>query len=578
MNRLTRPLPAFRCSASPPSFSSAAQRFLGALLLTSLPACSPDNTPATTAPASTPPPESSTPANTTSDVPSADDDGSSATPTSGTPTSVTPTAPTEPSSAGSSDESTASNPTASDVTSLSAATDSSAPPDSATGNSTSSGPSSTDDPPPAPTWDETSTLAEVSCAIEILSSELATIPTVGVVTFSTDLPGFSAAKIQFAKASGPQLTAPVDLTEPGNRTLLLGMNQSSTYYYRVAVESGTNVCYSETQTITTGALSVNGLESASTGASAAEGFIVTSRGYDVIIFDKQGELVWAYPFEELIFSAHLSWSGKHLFARNLGPFDAGDSGTFYRIAMDGSDLQKLDAPGGDHHDFAAIPAGIAYLAKTEAGGCDKVFTASDDITDGKALFDTWQIFQYFEDAGSQLCHANRIHYLKTADLFTVSDRQKDALAFFKGDGTPVTSVGIRPVGNWTKHILADDDGSEWHFQHGHHYYADDKLLVFSNASSTGAAMLHYTLSGASATLDWKYTGAGESMTQGDVEHLPNGNFLVTASNSGVIHEIGPAQNLIGSYTTIPGGITGAFEGGVGYVSHRPTLYGPPPDR
>lgn len=431
-------------------------------------------------------------------------------------------------------------------------------------------------------------LPETSCTITVLGSDIAQIQTVGVVTFSTDLAGVSIAEIQFGQDTSYGLIAPVDLAAADYRTLLLGMTENSTFNYRIAVSDGSQVCYSENQTLQTGALDVEGLTEASRGDGAANGFIVTSRGNDAIIFNEDGDLVWGYGFDGRVFSAGMSWDGQYMFARDTGPFDAGSGGTFYRVGIDGSGATTLDAPGGDHHDFAPIPGGIAYLGKTAAGECDQVFTASNELTDGSPLFDTWQIFQYFSDGGGGLmgetCHANRIHYLADLDAYTVSDRNKDAIAIFQADGTPITSIGTTPSGGWTQHIQAEGTGSSWQAQHGHHYYADDQLLIFTNEADGGSAMLHYTISGSNATLDWSYAGAGSSMTQGDVQFLPNGNFLVTASNSGTIHELDPMQNLISSYSAgsgggMGGGMGGGLGGGgFGYVVHRPTLYGPPPAR
>jgi hypothetical protein len=91
-------------------------------------------------------------------------------------------------------------------------------------------------------------------------------------------------------------------------------------------------------------------------------------------------------------------------------------------------------------------------------------------------------------------------------------------------------------------------------------------------------MLHYTISGGSAVLDWSYSAAGASMTQGDVQHLPGGGFLVAASNSGTIHLLDASQNLIASYSAGGGGGGGQGMGGFGYAWFRTTLYGPPPGR
>ena len=50
------------------------------------------------------------------------------------------------------------------------------------------------------------------------------IPTVGIVTWSTTLSPLTSAEIQFGlTAPGSTMTAPVDLTQPNHRTLLLMM-------------------------------------------------------------------------------------------------------------------------------------------------------------------------------------------------------------------------------------------------------------------------------------------------------------------------------------------------------------------
>ena len=418
------------------------------------------------------------------------------------------------------------------------------------------------------------------------SSELATIQTVGVVAFSTDLPEISIAEIQFGLDTSYGQVAPVALDASGYETLLLGMKQNSTYNYRIAVSDGDSVCYGENQTIQTGGLGIDG-PTVSVGAGAADGFIVVASGSNALIMDKDGDLVWAQNMGQQAMTARMSWNGQYMFSREVGPFNDASGGTFRRISMDGSGLQSIDAPGGDHHDFAPIPGGIAYMGKTAIGYCDQIFTASNDLTDGQPLVDTWEIFQYFTTAepmldGTELCHTNRIHYSVDGDLYTVSDRNKDALAFFDGSGAPVTSVGKTPSSGWTSHIQAEGAGSDWRVQHGHHFYTDSKLLVFSNNASGGSAMLHYTITANNAALDWKYAAAGSSTTQGDVQHLPNGNFLVTASNVGTMHQIDADQNLIATYEVGGGGPGGGGPGGggpgFGYAWFRPTLYGPPPAR
>lgn len=425
-------------------------------------------------------------------------------------------------------------------------------------------------------------LPETTCDVSILSGNTSTdMPTVGVVTFSTTLSPVSKAEIQFGPDTGYGLIAPVNLSAASYRTLLLGMTTNSTYHYRVAVSDGTNVCYGPDQEVTTGGLrsGVNALGSASTGAGAANGFIITSAGNNVIIFNKAGDIVWGYNFPGQIFSAKISWDGQYMFGRDVGPFDAATGGTIHRVAMDGSGVTSFDVTGGDHHDLTAVPGGFAYLAKNVQGECDRIFTVDNNGQNRQEVVDLWDVYSHFGGGGGEKCHCNRLHYSSDLDMYTVSDREKDTLAFISSSGEVVTSVGKAPQDNWSTHILAAGAGSQWRVQHGHHFYADDKLLIFTNNGSAGSGLIHYTISGSNATVDWTYTAAGNSGTQGDAQALPNGNFLVTASNAGVIHEISPSRVLIGSYAVGGGGGGGGFGGGgFGYTEHRPTLYGPPAGR
>lgn len=425
-------------------------------------------------------------------------------------------------------------------------------------------------------------LPETKCAVNVTRAEVSPyMATVGIVSFETDLEAMRAAEISFGTDTRYGLVAPVDLTEADHRTLLLGMAQNRTYHWRVAVSDGRSVCYGGDRTLQTGSLESRALAQAETSPASAPGFIVTARDGEAVIYDKQGELVWAYRMPN-VFAVHLSWDGKYLLARDPGPFDLDSGGQFWRVRLDGSELETLDAPGGDHHDFVPTPEGIAYLAKTREGDCDQVYEASLAITDGVPVFDTWPVFRHFPDTGdvegTEICHANRMHYLPSKNVYTISDRNKDVLAVFTRSGTPVTSIGKTPTGDWNSHVQADGAGlgGDWHVQHGHDWYADDQLVVFTNESNAGAAVLHYTLRGKRAVLDWKYTGAGESRIQGDVQHLPNGNFLVTANLSNVMVELAPdGRTELGRYV-LDGPIGPLY--GFTYATHRASLYGSPPPR
>jgi len=217
-------------------------------------------------------------------------------------------------------------------------------------------------------------LPETTCTVNVTSAELSPhIATVGIVTFTASLPGLTAAEIHFGPDLDHGLVAPVDLADPGHRALLLGMDQDRTYHFRVAVSDGSSVCYGADATLETGSLHAEGLAEASTGDGAAPGFIVTSRDGKAVIYDRQGELVWAYDLWNVLF-VQMSWDGRYLIGRDPGPFDLDRGGTFYRVEMDGSGFVTLDAPGGDHHDFAAIPGASRTSPRPARGsaiGCTR---------------------------------------------------------------------------------------------------------------------------------------------------------------------------------------------------------------
>src|SRR5690606_18271955 len=111
-----------------------------------------------------------------------------------------------------------------------------------------------------------------------------------------------------------------------------------TYHYRIGVSTGSEYCYSPDQTIESGALrnGVNELSNKSITGTVAPGFIVAAAKSAAIIYDKDGDVVWGYTFAAGsgpiagIFSAKMSYDGKHMIARDLGPFDDTNGGKFFR--------------------------------------------------------------------------------------------------------------------------------------------------------------------------------------------------------------------------------------------------------
>jgi hypothetical protein len=274
----------------------------------------------------------------------------------------------------------------------------------------------------------------------------------------------------------------------------------------------------------------------------------------------------------------MSFDGNYMYGREVGPFNAASGGNVYRVGMDGSGEMKLTLSGGNHHDLTVTPTGIAYPAKQAVGACDSIYVAGPDGSNSKPLVDLDVVFGKFAiGAGAQAqekCHVNAIRYYKDTDTFSVSDREKDAIAFISSKGEVVGSIGATPTGSTPNHAKAEGADSQttsvWRVQHGHDQYAPDKIVLWSNGNFQGGTSraLHYPISGSTAKLDWQYTGTGTSPTLSDAQHLANGNFLLTNSRSGAVHEIDPSQKLVQSFSTLS----------TGYSCHRSTLYGPPPGR
>jgi hypothetical protein len=409
------------------------------------------------------------------------------------------------------------------------------------------------------------------------------IPTVGVATFTTDLPGAERALIQFGMTSDYSLEAPVNWDESEHRTLLLGMPANTEVHYRVVVIQGNTACVGADATYRTGALPSGAPanltpERGPSDVAPAPGFIIAETQQYAYIINKQGEVVWAYRFPVMLTRALLSWDGKYMIARELGPFNADSGGAIHRVDMDGENEMQLEVSGGTHHDFTVTPTGIAYPAKQTAGECDSLYTANVDGSNSRALVNLEVVFGKFAPgpgaAAMEECHVNALHYYEDTDSYSLSDREKDAIAFISSTGEVLGSIGATPIGATPNHVEAEGadstDSSIWRVQHGHDWYAANKIVLWSNGAFRNGTskLLHYTINGSTATLDWQYIGTGDSPTLSDAQHLPNGNFLGTASQSGSVHEIDPSQRLVQSFSNLSRG----------YTCHRPTLYGRPPGR
>lgn len=428
--------------------------------------------------------------------------------------------------------------------------------------------------------------AVVECNITVTSSTLSEkIPTVGIVEFSTDLPGVTSAVIQFGPTTDYGLEAPVDMAAPGYRTLLLGMTQDTTYHYRIVVNGAGTSCASADQEITTGFLPNGGPSNLNpqNGPSTApvmKGFIITTTGLTggwIYIMNQDGQLVWSYNTGVSggggpggfngITRARMSWDGKHMYGRDLNVSGQSGQGKLFKITMDGSSMETFNL-STSHHDFTVTKNnGVAYLAKEGSTGngmpCDAIWTMNGDGSGKTKVYDLWNALSGFQSQSSlgELCHANAINYIDEDDSFTVSDLYRNVIVKVSASGTLQWTLG-GSNGSFS------GSGLNWNDQHGHHLFAPDQILIFNNGGQGGPSrVLGFQLDTGSmmATSNFNYEPGPDSGQLGDVQRLPDGSTLVTVSVSGQMHWVDSSGQRIRSFST------NAF----GYAEFRTSLYGAP---
>jgi hypothetical protein len=423
--------------------------------------------------------------------------------------------------------------------------------------------------------------AATACVVAPAATMSSAVPTVATVTFTTTLVDLESAEIEFGPAAGgARMVAPVDLARQGYATVLLGMKPSASYVYRVKVSSSTGSCVSDDQTVVTGAFE-RSPEPTVTILDATQhqrGFIVavglarapSGDSPTAFILDGDGTVVWVAPEGSVPPApsrAHLSWDGTRLIVMGGNPLN-GDDGAITSMAMDGSDVRSLPGVVKAHHDFAAIPGGIATIFWNQDGGdgpCSLV--ELPDAGEPKVIVaDLATVYSQY-DVESKEYHTNSIHFYEADHSYTVGDRRASTYVKIAADGELVWQLG----GYNPKDPSRVFTGAEpWVISHGHHLTADGTFVFFNNSSEADVNKRSYLmvyqldLTNLTASKLHERTVQGSSVW-GDAQRLPNGNFLVTSSVTRAIVELSPVGVEVMSISA----------GSSGYTEFRPSLYGPP---
>ena len=399
------------------------------------------------------------------------------------------------------------------------------------------------------------------CGFSISASLSPAISTVGIIEWAVQTISVESASIEFGLDQSYGVTAPVDLAEPGYRTLLLGMKASHDYHFRVLAHGGGEDCESPDQVLRTGPVA-NGLPKIAISndqpQARAGGFLVSSFISDgpAFILDADGDYVWWGGSGEMG-RALMSYDGKYMWSGNINVHGGG--GRMRRMGMDGVTQEEHTEFGDSHHDFTVLPDETIGFIQHDARS-DRIMERAPDGTVSKVI----EVSE--AHGGVTDNHTNSIHYHPSDDSYTFSDLNQNTYVKVTRSGQVVWILG-GTTGQFT------GDGATWTREHGHQLIAADRLLFFNNGklpSPSTAVEVSLDFTNMIATRVWEYAGSEASAIYGDVQRLDNGNTLVTYSTTGVIREVDTNGD---SVQTLSFGIGAA----VGYVMKRASLYGAPPE-
>jgi hypothetical protein len=381
----------------------------------------------------------------------------------------------------------------------------------------------------------------------------------------------------------------------GNKTLLLGMKQKKTYHYRIVATNSSGDCSSDDKTITTGSLATGlpTVKVANKGdaTSLFGGFLLTTQYQGssggkapAIIFDKDGDIVWAYALAvsstmDGLGCARMSYDGTHMWINSVNVASAMMGGSpmgaalVHRVAMDGTDDQDLSSKfAGLNHQLTVLPDETVAYYGYSSNGCDDIKEYSPSGTT-KTIVNSGTA-----QGGASACHVNNVQYA-TDDTLIFSDLDNQVVVKVnRKDGSTLWMLngGKSPLSGVTW------KGSE----HGIYVMDPNQILIFNNNSSAlsgnfgsaggtgdGSIVLQLKIDPAAkkASTVWTYKGPANLQTDimGDIQRLPNGNTIIGYSTKGAVQEVDKDGKVLSDWTFPLGGQ-------FGYIEKRATLYGPPP--
>jgi hypothetical protein len=432
------------------------------------------------------------------------------------------------------------------------------------------------------------------CTFTGTSSLSPMISTVGIVTFATMLPSPAEAHINFGRDTSYGMTAPVDLTAPSYRTLLLGMKPSKTYHFQLsATDSGGDSCTSDDFTIASGP-PPNGMQNPTITTNDASalygGFLVTGQysqsfiagsagGAPAFILDKDGTYVWWYTVAGSdATGVTMSYDGQYMWINSVNV--PSHVAKVHRVSMDGLIDEDHSAEfAGLSHQLTVLPDETVAFYAYGTNGCDDIKLRAPDGTV------TTVVNARDAHGGTDACHLNAIFYSPLDDTLIFGDLDNNCLTKITRSGATVWvlngGVDTGPSSSFNGGGLVWQGG-----EHGFHILGLDDFVIFNNnakmpagskvswgaaagdASGSRAIEIKLDLTAMTATQIWSYQALGlNDNVLGDAQRLPNGNTIIDFSTQGSIQEVDAQGKLLQEIKTATN---------FGYLQKRPTLYGPPP--
>ena len=402
-----------------------------------------------------------------------------------------------------------------------------------------------------------------ACTFSVSHSVSEVIPTVGIVEWSVDR-AVTGAHIEFGLDTNYGMVAPVDLSEPAYRTLLLGMKGSHSYHFRVVADSDAQSCASSDYSLTTGGIP-NEITRPDVTTPLPEqlsgGYLITGRWGDgnqgpSFILDADTDVVWWYAAPDDVMRTRFSMDGKWMWMRNTAQMDG--TGLVRRVTLDGLQEQRFELPSTTH-DLAVLPDGHLALIGHVPNSCDEILDFNPE--DGSLV----SLFNAVDAHGSTQCHLNFIGYHAADDSLTFSDWEQDCFVKISRQGELI----------WVLNGASSSfQGTSWTHQHALHMLDPNHIVLFSNgAPGQNSIVYEYTLDTTAWTANelWRYDGGYATGFGGDVQRLSNGNTMISYSSSGVMQEVNSAGQLVQEMAW-PVGYA------VAYLVKRDSLYGGPPPR